>query len=72
MSFRGGGDVADIGETKLADRTQNERRPWDIARYDFNMWRGRFLRTKIGRIALAVESDEAFNRSPLTRFQDGC
>ena len=71
MSFRGDGDVADIGEVKLADRTQNERRPWNIARYDFSMCQGSALRLQIGRRALAVGSDEAFNRSPLTRFQDG-
>ena len=71
MSFRGDGDVADIREVKLGDRTQNERRPWNIARYDFSMWQGSALRLQIGRITLAVESEEAFNRSPHTRFQDG-
>ena len=72
MSFRGGGDVADIGDVQLRDRTQNERRPWNIARYDFSMRQGRALRPQIGRITLAAELDEAFNRSSLTRFQDGC
>jgi hypothetical protein len=38
MSFRGDEDVADIREMKLEDRTQNERRPWNIARYDFSTW----------------------------------
>jgi putative ABC transport system substrate-binding protein len=53
---------------KLEDRTQNERRPWNIARYDFSMCQGRALRPQVGRIALAVESDEAFNRAE--RFPD--
>ena len=69
MSFRGDGDAADIKEAKQRDWTQNERRPWDIARFDFSMWQGRALRLQIGCITLAVELDEAFNRSPHALFR---